>query len=51
MVFDWNSLRRDAIPKDLLTGAKTTEIDLSKAIVWIDPLDGTIEFIKGILRK
>jgi len=45
--FDFNSLKRDGIPKDLLAGATSTEIDLSKAIVWIDPLDGTVEFIRG----
>jgi len=47
LVFDFNSLRKDLVPKELFAGCTSTEVDLSKAIVWVDPLDGTIEFIKG----
>lgn len=47
--FDFNTLRTDLIPKDFDPELVSTEIDLSKAIVWIDPLDGTQDFVKGSL--
>jgi len=47
--FDFNSLKTDSVSKELFAGCTSTEVDLNKAIVWVDPLDGTIEFIKGAL--
>lgn len=47
--FDFKELRRDLVSKDLFKDIKSTQIDLNNAIVWVDPLDGTVEFIRGAL--
>jgi len=49
--FDFDSLETDLVPESLFKGLKSLEVNIEDAIVWIDPIDGTSEFIQGYLHS
>jgi len=44
--FDYSTLRTDQVPAHIFEGQTQTTIDLKDAILWIDPIDGTSQFVK-----
>ena len=45
--FKFEDLKKDIVSKCLFPSLSSTEVDLNDVIVWIDPLDGTWEFVQG----
>jgi len=51
--FDFNleEFRKDLVSNDLFKELESTKVNINDIIVWIDPLDGTSEFIQGCLES
>jgi 3'(2'), 5'-bisphosphate nucleotidase len=49
--FDYASLKTNFISDDIFQGLKPTEFNIKDAIVFVDPLDGTVDFLKGELSS
>jgi len=49
--FDYAALKTNFILDDTFAGLKPTEFNIKDAIVWVDPLDGTVDFLKGELSS
>ncbi len=45
--FDYSQLKTDQLSSQIFDGFTKTHIDLNKAIVWIDPIDATSQFVIG----
>jgi len=46
---DFQALKTDFLPQDIFTGLSPIDFNIKDAIVWVDPLDGTVDFLKGEL--
>ena len=45
--YNYSELNPNQMPPHLFEGLKETQIDLNNAILWIDPIDATSQFVKG----
>lgn len=45
---DYKNFKRDLVNKNIFPTTVNREIDLERCIVWVDPIDGTRDFVSGI---
>ena len=46
---DYKSFKVDFLNPELFQGVENKKISLEECVVWIDPLDGTKDFVNGII--